>query len=283
MAKSTAMPTNRMPKPTETRLSVPTAAAANSSVSISPSPSVSKDRHDQPPGLHREEQPERDQHHAASQADHRAFDHGGEFLVRQRHLPGDAHPRLARLHELQPGDDLAHRLGRRAAGLQRAEIEFWLDQHEPVLAGEIVQPAAQQHLPRQRARMAGQHVRHRQVERVERGEIGAEIDIALGGADAQQRQRREQAARGRIGDQLAEERLRVDGPVHQVRQRLLVDEQQPLPAQERRRVGPAHRVEMDVIAAQRIGQRGGRGIRLLRLLGVDHRHQQAAELRESPS
>ena len=34
------MPTNRMPNPTDTRLSVPTATDANSSVSISPSPSV---------------------------------------------------------------------------------------------------------------------------------------------------------------------------------------------------------------------------------------------------
>ena len=36
------MPTNRMPKPTDTRLRVPTAAAANNRVSISPSPSVSR-------------------------------------------------------------------------------------------------------------------------------------------------------------------------------------------------------------------------------------------------
>ena len=42
MAKSTAMPTNRMPNPTETRLSVPTAAVANATVSSNPSPSVSK-------------------------------------------------------------------------------------------------------------------------------------------------------------------------------------------------------------------------------------------------
>ena len=42
MAKSTAMPTNRMPNPTDTRLSVPTATEANSRVSISPSPSVAR-------------------------------------------------------------------------------------------------------------------------------------------------------------------------------------------------------------------------------------------------
>ena len=42
MAKSTAMPTNNTPNPTETRFNVPTAAAANSTVRISPRPKVSR-------------------------------------------------------------------------------------------------------------------------------------------------------------------------------------------------------------------------------------------------
>ena len=50
MAKSTAIPTNNTPNPTDTRLSVPTEAAANSTVSISPSTRVSRigtiSRHD---------------------------------------------------------------------------------------------------------------------------------------------------------------------------------------------------------------------------------------------
>ena len=84
-------------------------------------PERRQDRHDQPPGLHREEQPQRDQHHAADQTDHRALHDGGEFLVRQRHLAGDPHTRLARLHELQPGDDLraSPRSPRRRAAARR--------------------------------------------------------------------------------------------------------------------------------------------------------------------
>ena len=86
----------------------------------------------------------------------------------------------------------------------------------------------------------------------------------------------------RISDELAEERLRVDGAVHQVGQLLRVEEQQPFLAQEGRRVRPANRDEMRVILGQRVRQRGGGGFRLLRLARVDHRHQQVAELRESP-
>ena len=55
----------------------------------------SQDRQDQPPGLHGEEQPQRDQHHAADQAVDGAMHHGGELFVSQRHLPGDAHTCIA--------------------------------------------------------------------------------------------------------------------------------------------------------------------------------------------
>ena len=176
---------------------------------------------------------------------------------------------------------LAHRRGRFAAWLQRAEVELRLRQHEGVLAGEVVEFApAQQRLPRQRTRMTRERIGHRLVERLERNEVGTEIDVALGHAHAEQRKRGEQPARGRVGDQLAEERLRVDGAVHQVGQLLRVEEQQALLAQEGRCVRPADRVEMRVILRQRVGQRGGGGIRLLRLARIDDRHQQIVELRE---
>ena len=58
-------------------------------------PEGRQDRQDQPPGLHGEEQPQRDQHDAADQADHGAMHDGGELFVRQRHLPGDAHACIA--------------------------------------------------------------------------------------------------------------------------------------------------------------------------------------------
>jgi hypothetical protein len=58
--------------------------------------------------------------------------------------------------------------------------------------------------------MTRERIGHRLVERLERNEIGTEIDVALGRTDTKQRKRGEQSARGRVGDQLAEERLRVE-------------------------------------------------------------------------
>ena len=152
MAKSTAMPTNRTPKPTETRLSVPIAAAANSSVEHQPQHQRAQDRHDQSPAPHRQQQPERDQHHAADQAGDGALCDGRELRVRQGDRTGDAHLGRAASHEFQLGRGRAHRLRRRAAGLQRAEILLGLRQDETVMAAEITHLAAQQPLPGQRLR-----------------------------------------------------------------------------------------------------------------------------------
>ena len=121
MAKSTAMPTNSTPNPTETRLSVPTATVANSTVSISPSTSVIRIG-----TMSRHERTARNSHsvistRTAHQTLHGPLSDGREFFVGQRHLPGDAHPRVTRFHERQLGDDVAHRLRRRSSRLQRAD------------------------------------------------------------------------------------------------------------------------------------------------------------------
>ncbi len=108
-----------------------------------------QDWHDQTPGLHGKEQPERDQQQAADQAPDRPLHDRGEFLVRQRDLTGNADTRITRFHERQVGDDVAHRSGGLAARFERAVIELGLHQHEVVLAREVVQlAAAQQRLPR---------------------------------------------------------------------------------------------------------------------------------------
>ena len=64
----------------------------------------------------------------------------------------------------QAGDDIAHRLGRRAARLQRAEILVRLDQDEVIGTGQFAQAAAQQRFPGQRLRVAVQRIGHRLVE-----------------------------------------------------------------------------------------------------------------------
>ena len=89
-----------MAKPTETRLSVPTATAANSSVSSSPRPSVSRIG-----TISRQVRTARNSQSVISSTlpispCDRALRDGGEFLVGQRHLAGDADTGLAGLHEV---------------------------------------------------------------------------------------------------------------------------------------------------------------------------------------
>ncbi len=210
----------------------------------------------------------------------RALGHRGEFLVRQRDLPGDPHTRVAGLHEGQPGDDIPHRLRCRAARFQRAEILVRLHQDEMIGTGQFAQAAAQQRLPGQRLRMAVQRIRHRLVEALDRRQVRRQVGIALGHAHTQQRQRGEQPARRRVGDKLAQERLRVDGLVHQRRQLLQLQKQQPFLFQERIGVRAAHRQEMRLVGGQPGGEFVGSGVGLLGDAGIDHGDQQVTELRE---
>ncbi len=84
-----------------------------------------------------------------------------EFVVGERHIAGDAYPGLARFDEFEAARGIAHRLGRRAARLERVVVEFGLGQHEFVAAAEIGELAAEQPRPGQRVRMAGKRVGHR--------------------------------------------------------------------------------------------------------------------------
>ena len=109
MAKSTAMPMNRMAKATETRFSVPTARAANPLVSVRPSSRVSR------MGMITRQLPTARNSHrvisatAADAAPHDALGDGGELLVRQRHRTGDADMSGTIAHEFQPGRSRAQR------------------------------------------------------------------------------------------------------------------------------------------------------------------------------
>ncbi len=220
----------------------------------------------------------RNQHDAADQPLDRALRDGRELLVGERDLAGDPHPGLARFHERQLGDNVAHHLGRRAARLQRAEILPRLHQHEPVLASQLVEAAAQQALPGQWLRMPVQRGRHRLMKAPDRRQVGSQIGIRLGDPNAQQGQRGEQASGGRIGDELAQEGLRVDGLVHQVGKLLRLQKQQPLLGEEWRGVRPAHRAEVGRVSADTLRQLRCGGVGLLRDARVDHRHQQVTEL-----
>ncbi len=83
-----------------------------------------------------------------------------------------------------------------------------------------------------------------------------------------------------IGDELAQERLRVDGLVHQRRQLLRLQEQQPFLFQEWIGIRAAHRQEMRLVGGQPGRQFAGGGVGFLGDAGVDHGDQQVAELRK---
>ena len=130
MAKSTAIPTNRMPKPTDTRFSVPTAAAANSSVSIRPSTRVSRIG-----TISRQVCTARNSHSVISTTlpirpttapcatvANSSSASATWPVMRTRAAPDLTNSSLR--------VTLAHRRGRLPAGLQRAEIQLRLGQHE---------------------------------------------------------------------------------------------------------------------------------------------------------
>ena len=159
-------------------------------------------------------------------------------------------------------------------------IEPGLRQNEFVRAAQIGELAAEQPRPRQRLRVTGDRVGHRLVEPGQRGAIGRQVDLAVLHPFAQQRERGEQPARARVLGQLPEKGLGVDGPLEQRLELFGIEKQQALPAQKGRGIGPADGAEMRMVRRQRRGQAGGGRLGLLRLLGVDHRHQQIGKLRE---
>ncbi len=129
-------------------------------------------------------------------------------------------------------------------------------------------------------RAAGECVGHRPVEPGERGSIRRQIDLTVPHPFAQQRECRKQAARARVAGQLAEKGLGVDGSFEHLLELFGIEQQQALPGQKGRRVGPADGAEMRMVHRERRRQAGGRRLCLFRFLGVDDRDQQIGKLRE---
>ena len=256
MAKSTAMPTNSTPKPTETRLSVPIAADGEQQRQHQPEAERAQDRHDQPPAPHRQQQPERDQHHAADEPGDSALRDGGELRVGQRDRPGDAHARRAARARIRASPP------RRASpavaappGCSELKSSLGWTRTNSILAAEIAEPCrsagaartAACGWPAIAAAIAAWNA-------CNCAEIGREVRVVVRHALPKQRQRREQAARGGVGGELAEERLRIDGAIQQVGELRGVEKQQPFLAEIGRGVRAADRAEMRVIAGERMRQ-----------------------------
>ncbi len=283
MAKSTAMPTNSTPKPTEIEVERADGGGGEQQCERQPEHQREQDRHDQPPGAStaRKSQsvistmlPE--------QADGRPFGDGREFLIGERHVAGDrarAPARIARRAvPRRPG-----RIALVAAppGCSAPKSSLGWASTKTYLPAEIGQPAAQQLLPRQRLRVAVQRALDRRGEAAQHRIIGREVGLALRRAHAEQRRARRTSPRARgIGDELAQERLRRDQMIGQVGSCLGSRNSNPSLAKNGEASG---RVTLRKLALSRLqlrGQRGRRAGRLLRLARVDHHHQQIVELRE---
>ena len=205
---------------------------------------------------------------------------GGELLILQGDVAGDAHARLPTGDELELRGHGAQRIGRGSAGFERTVVELGLDQDEVVAARLRHEGAGEQLLPRERLRRAGEDRCEGVVKGGEGGVEAGQVRLAVLEAEADKRECGEQAAGAWIGDQLAQERLGVDGAVHELFEVLRGKEHQPLLVEIGRRVRAADGAEMGLVGRGGGGQGGGGGVRLLGDLGVDHHHQEVLVLRE---
>src|SRR5437016_9960030 len=108
--------------------------------------------------------------------------------------------------------------------------------------------------------------------------VRREIDLSLLDARTQQGERIEQPARARILGEFAEKGLSVDHPLGQRFELSGVQEEESLLVEERRRIGPPNAQEMLPVTGECLGERGGGGLRLLRLSRIDDGDQKILEL-----
>ena len=239
-----------------------------------------QDRRHQPPAPHRQPQQRDDERHARRQPPHGAAGDGGELLVLQRDLAGQADVRLAGADELQAGGGVPHGLGCGGAGLHGAVVQPRLRQHEVVAPGQVRHRPGQQPLPRHHPGVPRRRVGQGQMERPQRRLERLQVGLARLHALRDQPERAQQPAQAGVGGELAQEGLRVHRLVQQGRQRAGVQVEQPVLLQEGRGVGPAHLLEVRRVQGEGGGQRLRRGLGLLGHRGVDHGDQQVPVLRE---
>jgi hypothetical protein len=165
-------------------------------------------------------------------------------------------------------------------GFQRTELRLDPEQHEFVLPAEIAELSAQQPVPGQRLGTAGQDPVERLVKGVERRQGGAEIGFAPHHPFPNQGKRGEQAARGGVGRQLAQERLGLDDRVERCTELIGVEQQQAFARKIGRGIRPPDFDEMRLVGGQAGHQGGGGQVGLFRIARIDHRHHEVGDLRK---
>ena len=272
MEKSTAMPVNSTAKATETRLSVPTASAANPVVVSSPSSKVSTIGTTSRQLFTARNSSTRDQRQAADQPLHRALRDGGELLVLERDVAGQADMGAAVAHEFELGGVGAQHVGGGSAGLERREVEHRPGQARSDTCRRDRPPGRSAGAPR-RAAPDGRRPPGTAPHGTRPAPAGS--SPAPPGPPATPSAIRPSAfSRPRRLGSAASWPRKGWASIGLVQQRLQlrqVEEQQPVALQIGGRIGPGHGFEMRVVGSQRGRQRRGRRIRLLRRGAVDRR------------
>src|SRR5438132_1887016 len=130
MQKSAARPMKRIPKATEIRLNAPTISKPAAAVTTKPTHRLTK--HGEVCVSRAQRQPEDQEHreHGSGEIGQHPLSERHELLVVDHNLSGQPHPCAKHWAEFQLIRRLPDRVYRRAARLQGAEIEFWLDLDE---------------------------------------------------------------------------------------------------------------------------------------------------------
>ncbi|EDT02450.1 conserved hypothetical protein [Burkholderia ambifaria IOP40-10] len=208
--------------------------------------------------------------------------HRCEFVVGERLFAGQAHDRAVALLEAECLRGVADHLGRFRTGLQRAVVHDRL--HGDERAGGLARGiAVDQPAPRERGRLAGQHVVDRRGAAREqlrhRGQLhlAGEQRLAERGG-----QRGREPGEARVLREFVDERARARELRRGVRHFLRRQEQQPVVLEERAAAGFGDLADPAGVGLllQRFGERVRGGGREFGGRRLDHREDRAVALRE---
>ncbi|ERJ36091.1 hypothetical protein L810_0967 [Burkholderia sp. AU4i] len=239
-------------------------------------------RADHPLRAQRQPQDDEDGEQRERAVERRAIFDGREFVVGERLFAGQAHDGAVVLLEVERTGRVADHLAGFRAGLQRAVVDHRLhgDERARGLPRGIV---VDQRAPRERGRLAGQHVVDRRGAACEqlrhRGQFhlaGQERLAERGGECGRE------AGQARVLREFVDERARARELRGGIRDLLRRQEQQPVVLEERPAAGLGDLADAAGVGilAQRFGQRMRGGVREFGRRCLDDREDRAVALRE---
>ena len=211
------------------------------------------DRQDDARRAQRQPQDDENRAYRDGHIEHRVALYGRELVVIHRHQPGQPHPRVIVAVEVQLPRRFRDSLARRAARLQRREIEHRLDLDEPAQFLRFGRFAAGESTPGKTCGPAGQGVLDGVGGHGHRPSQIVELDLPVLHAHQAQRQCPEGSPEARIGGQCLEHRTSLGETTRQPRHLARRQVQQPVPFEESSALHLVHRPN----AVRAVGERPG--------------------------